>query len=97
MSSDLLYLIYRSTLDEIADAIRTKTGKSDPIPVSLLKSEILSITGGGAQPQLYAPTVSISDGILTIQDSEKNGAFTTEFDIYVNGELKATVVKNENS
>lgn len=39
--------IDRSTLEGIADAIRSKKGTTDPIPVTELKDEILSIAGGG--------------------------------------------------
>jgi hypothetical protein len=48
------------------------------------------------QPQLYAPIVTLVDNILSIEDNENNGAFTAGYDIYVNGELKASVDKEDN-
>lgn len=36
-------------------------------------------------PQLFAPTVSASAGVVTIIDSENNGAFTEGYVIFVNG------------
>jgi hypothetical protein len=45
----------------------------------------------GEQPQLFAPTMSLSGDILTIPHNTSNGAFVTHYDILVNGEAKATV------
>ena len=46
-----LYSIEAATLTEIADAIRTKTGKTDSIEVPDMPEEILSIqSGGGSTP-----------------------------------------------
>ena len=47
-TDDTEYLIQGSTLKAIAEAIRAKTGKSDPIPVPDMAAEIGSITGGGS-------------------------------------------------
>lgn len=46
------------------------------------------------QPQLLAPTLSISGDTLTIADNAGNGSFVTEYDIYVNGSVVATVAAN---
>ena len=45
------------------------------------------------QPRLFAPTTSIAGNVLTIEDDAKNGAFTTGFDIYVNGVKVSSVNK----
>lgn len=42
-----LYAIDKSTLDAIGNAIRTKKGTTEPIPVTSLADEILGITTGG--------------------------------------------------
>jgi hypothetical protein len=192
MALDERYVIRKSTLDGIGNAVRSKTGKTDEIPVSNLASEIESITvgsGGAApklqektatkngtvtpdtgydglskvnvdvefalqekmviengivtpsegfdalskvivsvpipvgyvkpegtllittngehwvpnyervivavpneRPQLFAPTTTLSEeGVLTIEDNPYNGVFTTEYDIYINGTVVATI------
>jgi hypothetical protein len=53
----------------------------------------ISINVPSDQPQLYAPTATLVDGILTIEDNENNGAFTTGYDIYINGEVITSIVK----
>ena len=48
------------------------------------------------QPQLYTPNIAISeDGVLTIYDNENNGAFTSHFDIYIDGEVVTTIEAGE--
>jgi len=49
-SNDRLLLINESILTDIADAIRTKTGKSQKIYPSNMDEEILSISAGGTTP-----------------------------------------------
>lgn len=44
---DTLYSIYESTLTEIADALREKTGKTELISVTDMAGEIRGIQGGG--------------------------------------------------
>lgn len=46
---------------------------------------------GGEQPQLLAPTVSVSGDTLTITDNAGNGSFVTGYDIYVNGSVVTSV------
>lgn len=46
------YLIQGETLSGIADAIRVKTGKSDPIQANSMASEIQAIPSGGGSEQL---------------------------------------------
>lgn len=45
---------------------------------------ILGITGTCSLPTLYPPTISLSQGILTIAD-EINGDFSSGYDLYING------------
>lgn len=45
--ADELWQIWKSTLTGIADAVRSKTGKTNKIPVTSLETEIKSISGGG--------------------------------------------------
>lgn len=57
--ADETYTVKFSTLKDIANAIRSKTGKSDAIPVPELASEIESIAGDGGT--LWDGTYSITD------------------------------------
>lgn len=43
------YVIEDTTLTGIANAIRAKTGSTDPIPVTDMASQIAAITGGGSE------------------------------------------------
>lgn len=47
------YIIKEETLTDIANAIRFKTGKSDPITPLEMPEEILSISGGGDEPDYF--------------------------------------------
>lgn len=55
------------------------------------KSEIaFGSGGGGSQPQLNAPTISISQMILTITNPSTNGNFVTGYKVYADGSLVAS-------
>lgn len=62
------YLIQDTTLSEIADAIRGKTGKTDSIAVSGMADEIASITGGGgsADARVKYVTFMSEDGLTEL-------------------------------
>lgn len=62
------YLIQDTTLASIADAIRSKTGKSDPLTPDQMVSEIESITGGGS-----------SDIVLLEKQDVTGFAYDSEF------------------
>lgn len=64
------YLIHDSTLEDIADAIRSKTGGSSLIAPEDMPTEIASISSG----------TSITDGIV-VKERNANG-YPTEIDFY---------------
>lgn len=47
------------------------------------------------QPQLYAPTIALSEDTLTITNNNSNGAFVTHFDVLADGVVKKTVSVGE--
>lgn len=53
------YVIDDSTLSSIADAIRAKTGGSDPIAVTDMATQIGSITGGGSSGEVILEKQSV--------------------------------------
>lgn len=58
---------------------------------------VLGITGthsGGSQPQLYAPTISVSGRTLTITPNSNNGSFGSNFELYDGDTLIDTVAKS---
>lgn len=68
-----LYSVEKSTLTNIADAIRTKKGTSKLIPVPQLAPEILTISGGGSGG--YTPT----NEDLTFEGQNINNTITYFF------------------
>ncbi len=59
------YLIQDSTLTEIANAIRAKTGGTDPIPVPNMAEQIAGITtGGGSSEDVRYVTFLSYDGLV---------------------------------
>lgn len=60
------YVIDSSTLTSIADAVRAKTGTTDPIKVSDIPTEISKISGGG-EPVITELTVT-QNGTYTASD-----------------------------
>lgn len=71
------YIIQSETLTGIADAIRAKTGSSDPIQVSDMATQISSITGGGSADvryvtfmngsvELYKKPVAVGDDCVDV-------------------------------
>ena len=66
------YLIHDSTLEDIADAIRAKTGGSSLIEPEDMPTEIASISGGGG--------TSITDGIVV--HSRDGDGFATSVTFY---------------
>ena len=60
-----------------------------------LLSEVTVITNvSGTQPQLHAPTISKSDTIITITDSDLNGDFVTGYKLYANNVLLSDKTEN---
>lgn len=80
-------LYEESDVQAIANAIRTKNGLTDTYTISQMAAAISAIEtggGGGDQPQLHAPTISISEDTLTITPNKNNGNFVTGYNVYVN-------------
>lgn len=65
-----LLSIKKSTLVEIANKIRAKTGKLDPIPVTDLASEIDNIQSGGKPVEFTLSKDGWNGTIYTIQTTE---------------------------
>lgn len=70
------YLIKETTLSDIADSIRSKTGKSDPIQTDNMAAEIQGLTSGGGSEQL--------DGFIsdTLVELDSNATILTDYGIY---------------
>lgn len=78
-------LYEENSIKAIADAIRGKNGSTDTYKLAEMSAAITAIeTGGGAQPQLNAPTISITEDTLTITPNKNNGNFVTGYNVYVN-------------
>ena len=69
--ADAVYVIKKSTLEGIGNAVRSKTGKTDEIPVVSLATEIEGIQGGGIT------TSAKSQAMEIIRVSSQMGAITT--------------------
>lgn len=65
-----LTLIQKNTLENIANSIRTKTGKTEPIDPARMAEEISGISGGGVNPKII-------DGTLTVITAEDLVGVTT--------------------
>lgn len=51
--------------------------------------------GGGDQPQLHAPTISLSNSTLSIVNPTTNGDFVNSYKIYSDGAIVATITENQ--
>ena len=51
--------------------------------------------GGGDQPQLHAPTISLSNSVLSIVNPITNGDFVNSYKIYSDGAIVATITENQ--
>lgn len=61
-----VYRILSQTLTDIADAIRSKTGGTEPIPVEDFADEIAAIpSGGGGNVRSETGTFTVAGGFLT--------------------------------
>ena len=73
IAGEKTWFIKKSTLVNIADKIRAKTGKTDSIPVSSLASEIDSIqtgSSGGTKPQFYDFEGTFVNGVIDLTVNE---------------------------
>ena len=57
---------------------------------TLYSSVSVSVSGGGSQPRLNAPTISISGATLSITNPSTNGNFVKGYKIFVNGVQRYT-------
>ena len=77
-------LYEENSIKAIADAIRSKNGSTDTYKLAEMSAAITAIeTGGGDQPQLNTPTISITEDTLTITPNKNNGNFVTGYNVYV--------------
>lgn len=72
------YLIQDTTLTDIADAIRSKTGNTEPISVNDFSSAITSISSGSSVV-MGEITTSTSSGSITISDIANKDNFILQF------------------
>lgn len=78
------YITDDAALRSVADAIRLKGKTVDVLTFpDGFTAAINSIETGGAQPQLYAPTVSLSGRLMTVVPNASNGAFVDAWNVYV--------------
>lgn len=83
----VLYAIDKATLDGIGNAIRSKKGTTEPIPVTSLADEIASIGGGSAGVLLQAGKYKMTDyqyedsypGSLAWGSQELRGKITCDY------------------
>lgn len=71
-------------LTDIGNAIREKNGETTTYKPSEMAAAIQAISGGGDQPKLNAPTITITEDTLTITANKNNGSFVTGYNVYVN-------------
>ena len=71
-------------LTDIGNAIRAKNGETTTYKPSEMAAAIQAISGGGDQPKLNAPTITITEDTLTITANKNNGSFVTGYNVYVN-------------
>lgn len=82
------YIVQDTSLTAVANAIRAKTGGSSPIsfPDGFV-SEIGNMSG--EQPQLNAPTISVSSSgiqsVISITNPTTNGNFVEKYGVYLDG------------
>lgn len=81
------YLIKGETLTDIANAIRSKTKKTAPIPASDMDQEIMSIVSGGTD---------VSDTTVTVSNVEKGKYFYDRNGVKREGSVEYGVIKFEN-
>ena len=74
------YLIHDSTLEDIADAIRSKTGGSSLIAPEDMPTEIASISGGGSLPSSIS---KISGGSFTLSSDTTASKYSITHDMGV--------------
>lgn len=74
---------------EIAQAIRDQNGDPETVKYkpAQFPEKIANLSGGGAQPQLNAPTLSKSAATITISNPTSNGNFVTGYRVYDNDTL----------
>lgn len=89
------YLIKDSTLTEIADAIRTKTGSTDTITANNMANKILTIVSGGSTIEDIS-TESEMNSALAFENIGKIYRYTGETgETYVSGDIY--VVESDDS
>lgn len=74
-NEDALYSIYESTLTDMADALREKTGKTDPIKVTDMASEIRGI---GNMEDGFTVNFHDLDNVLLAKSTAKCGRYVAE-------------------
>lgn len=82
------YLIKETTLTGIADAIRSKTGSTDPVPVSSMAEQISVITGGGVED----PHVLMAEQDLPFSASGMTGVTLWQSD---GSDISLTLIEGE--
>ena len=80
--------LYDAAMNELADAINTKAGTTGKKTIPQLKTAVDSISGG-SQPQLNAPTISVTSSgnqsFISITNPSSNGNFVEKYGVYLDG------------
>lgn len=84
-------MTFSEWLKGIANILREKTGKTDKIKAKNFAMEISTLV---KPVQLFAPSITI-DGYDKMTITDNNGAWSKNFEIYVNDKYFSTVTDNE--
>ena len=71
----------------ICNKVRELTGGTAPLKSGDIVTALSGVLpgGGGEQPQLHAPSITVSGTVLNIENPAGNGDFVSSFGGYLNG------------
>ena len=71
-----------AALNDVRDALTEAGVVMTNVPASSYGEKVRSISGGGVQPTLYAPSLSRNEDTIYISNPYSNGSFVTGYKIY---------------